>query len=74
MAAVPARMPHIRGHPAAVVVLLSPKELFQLAMVEEDAPAVLALLQAHPLLVDGSQRPMAFRTCHPSSIRPVVLG
>ena len=74
VAAVPARMPRIRRHPTAVVVLLGPQELFQLAVIEEDAPAVLALLQAHPLLVDGSQGPMAFRTCHSISIRSVVFG
>jgi hypothetical protein len=72
VAAVPARMPLIWGQPAAVVLLLGPQELFQLAVVEEDAPAVLALLQAHPLLVDGMQGPLAFRTCHPCSIRSIV--
>ena len=74
VAAVPARVPHIRSHPAAVVVLLGPHDLFQLAVIEEDAPAVLALFQAHALLVDGSQRPMAFRTCHAISIGSVALG
>ncbi len=54
MTAVPARMPHIRRRPAIVVVLLGPQELFQLAVIEEDAPAVLALLQVHSLLVDGA--------------------
>jgi hypothetical protein len=54
VAAVPARMPHIRRRPAIVIMLLGAQELFELAVIEEDASAVLALLQAHPLLVDGS--------------------
>ena len=74
VAAVPPRMLHIWRRPATVIMLLGAQELFQLAVIEEDSPAVLALLQAHPLLVDGSQGPMAFRTCHSISIRSVVFG
>jgi hypothetical protein len=56
-------------HVPAVIALLGMQELLQLAMIKKDAPAILALLQAHPLLVDGTEGPMAFRTCHAVSIR-----
>src|ERR1051326_167694 len=68
MAVLPAVRPQV-GRTTAVVPLLGLQDLLQLPVVEEDPPAVLALLQAHPGLVDGTQRPMAFRTCHPISIR-----
>lgn len=58
---------------AVASTLLGPQDLFQLAVIEENAPAVLALFQPHPLLVDGSEGPMEFRTYHASSIRSGVL-
>jgi hypothetical protein len=48
--------------------------LLKLSVVEEDAPAVLALLQAHPLPVNGTHQSLAFRTRHPASIRLVARG
>jgi len=70
---VPAPVPRLRGHLAAVVVLLGLQDLLQLAVVEEDAPAVLTLPQVHPLLVDGMHRSLALGAYHGASIRAKVM-
>ncbi len=66
--------PHVRDGSSTVVALLGVQNLLQLTMVEEDSPAGPALLQVHPLLVDGMHRTLALRTYHSASIRSVVLG
>jgi hypothetical protein len=68
----PARA-HVRECSPVVVSLLGVQDLLQLTVVEEDSPAVLALLQVHPLLVDGTHRSVALRTYHGASIRAKVM-
>src|SRR4029453_16874218 len=51
----------VRG---AVGAVLGREHVLQLAVVEEDPPAVLALLDVHTLPVDRAHPPVAFGTSH----------
>ncbi len=50
---MPARC-QVRRRARSVVTLFGLQDQLQLTVVEEDSPALVALLQVHPLLVDGA--------------------
>src|SRR5215217_3880640 len=56
----------------AVEVVLGGEHVLQLAVVEEDPTAVLALLDVHTLPVDRAHPTTAFGTSHASQDRGVV--
>jgi hypothetical protein len=53
-------------------VVLGGEHVLQLAVVEEDPAAVLALLDVHSLSVDRAHPPVAFGTSHANQDRGVV--
>jgi hypothetical protein len=53
---------------SAVEAVLGREHLLQLAVVEEDPAAVLALLDVHALPVDRAHPSLTFRTSHASRI------
>jgi hypothetical protein len=59
---------------SAVEVVLGREHVFQLAMVEEDPTAVLALLDVHTLPVDRAHPTVAFGTSHAGQDRGVVAA
>lgn len=54
----------VRGAVAAVEGLLGVRDLFELAAVEEDSSAALALLDVYASPVDGMHHVLTFRTDH----------
>src|SRR6187551_3517246 len=57
---------------SAVEAVLGREHMLQLAVVEEDPVAVLALLDVHTLPVDRAHPPVAFGTSHAGQNRGVV--